>query len=115
MSAVKGHDMTRYWRLVSVEGPVSGTFWVTRPDKKRRGEIHVHAVDVTLWDEDRNFGRCFTTKDVTATVTGVPDLGIVRGRWADLTEDDAEHLKAAVLAAANAVEWPTDTEAGESR
>ena len=37
MSAVKGHDMTRYWRLVSVEGPVSGTFWVTRPDKKRRG------------------------------------------------------------------------------
>jgi len=106
VSAVKGYDMTRYWRLVSVQGIVSGTFWVTRPDEKRRGKIHVHAVDVTLWDEDRNFGRCFTTKDVTATVIdGVPDLGIVRGRWADLTEDDAEHFKAAVLAAANAVEW----------
>ena len=102
----KGFDMSRYWRLVSVEGPASGTFWVTRPDEKRRGQIHVHVVEVTLWDEDRRFGRCFATKDVTATVTdGVPDLGIVRGRWADLTEDDAERLKAAVLAAANAIDW----------
>ncbi len=108
--------MSRYWRLVSVEGPVSGTFWVTRPDEKRRGQIHVYTVDVTLWDEERAFGRCFTTKDVTATVIdGVPDLGIVRGRWADLTEDDAEHFKAAVLAAANAVEWPADAEAGEDQ
>ena len=116
MSAVKGHDMSRYWRLVSVEGIVSGTFWVDRPDEKRRGQIHVHTVDVNIWDEDRRFGRRLTTKDVTATVTdGVPDLRIVRGRWADLTEDDAEHLKAAVLAAANAVEWPVDPEAGESR
>ena len=117
MSAIKGHDMSHFWRLVSVEGPVSGTFWVTRPDEKRRGQIHVSAVDVTLWDDERRrFGRCFATKDVTATVTdGVPDLGIVRGRWADLTEDDAERLKAAVLAAANAVEWPTDTEAGEDQ
>ena len=116
MSAIKGHDMSHFWRLVSVEGPVSGTFWVTRHDEKRCGQIRVHAVDVTLWDEDRRFGRCLTTKDVTATVIdGVPELGIVRGRWADLTEDDAEHLKAAVLAAASAVEWPTDAEAGESR
>ena len=112
----RGWDMTRYWRLVSVEGIVSGTFWVTRPNEKRRGQIYVHTVDVNIWDEDRRFGRCLTTKDVTATVTdGVPDLGIVRGRWADLTEDDAEHLKAAVLAAANAVDWPADPEAGESR
>jgi hypothetical protein len=103
----RGWDMTRYWRLVSVDGgPVTGTFWVTRPDEERRGKIHVYAVDVTLWDEERTFGRCFTTNDVTATVIdGVPDLGIVRGRWADLTEDDAEHFKAAALAAANAVEW----------
>ena len=106
MSAVKGHDMSHHWRLVSVEGIVSGTFWVTRPDEKRRGKIHVHAVDVTLWDEERAFGRCFATNDVTATViNGVPELGIVRGRWADLTEDDAENLRAAVLAAANAIEW----------
>ena len=97
--------MTRYWRLVSVEGIVSGTFWVTRPDE-RRGQIRVSAVDVTLWDEERAFGRCFATNDVTATVIdGVPRLGVVRGRWADLTEDDAENLRAAVLAAANAIEW----------
>ena len=117
MSAVKGFDMSRYWRLVSVEGgPVTGTFWATRPDEKRRGQIHVYTVDVTLWDEERAFGRRFTTNDVIATVIdGVPDLGIVRGRWADLTEDDAEHLKAAVLAAANAVEWPADAEAGEDQ
>ena len=102
----RGWDMTRYWRLVSVEGIVSGTFWVTRPDEERRGQIYAHTGDVNIWDEERRFGRCLTTKDVTATVIdGVPDLGIVRGRWADLTEDDAEHLKAAVLAAANAVEW----------
>ena len=105
MSAVKGHDMSHHWRLVSVEGPASGTFWVTRPDE-RRGQIRVSAVDVTLWDEERAFGRCFATNDVTATVIdGVPRLGVVRGRWADLTEDDAENLKAAVLAAANAIEW----------
>ena len=115
MSAAKGYDMTRYWRLASVEGPASGTFWVTRPDE-RRGQIRVSAVDVTLWDEERAFGRCFATNDVTATVIdGVPRLGVVRGRWADLTEDDAENLKAAVLAAANAIEWPADAEAGESR
>lgn len=107
MSAVKGHDMSHHWRLVSVEGGlVTGTFWVTRPSEKRRGQIYVYTVDVNIWDEDRGFGRCLTTKDVTATVIdGVPDLRIIRGRWADLTEDDAEHLKAAVLAAANAVEW----------
>lgn len=106
MSAAKGYDMTRYWRLASVEGPASGTFWVTRPDEKRRGQIRVSAVDVTLWDEERAFGRCFATNDVTATVIdGVPRLGVVRGRWADLTKDDAENLKAAVLAAANAIEW----------
>ena len=105
MSAAKGYDMTRYWRLASVGGPASGTFWVTRPDE-RRGQIRVSAVDVTLWDEERAFGRCFATNDVTATVIdGVPDLGIVRGRWADLPEADAEHFKAAVLAAANAIEW----------
>jgi len=116
VSAVKGYDMSRYWRLVSVEGIVSGTFWVDRPDEKRRGQIYVSTVDVTLWDEDRRFGRCLTTKDVTATVVdGVADLGIIRGRWADLTEDDAEHLKAAVLAAANAVEWPADAEAAALR
>ena len=66
MSAVKGYDMTRYWRLVSVQGIVSGTFWVTRPNEKRRGQIYVHTVDVNIWDEDRRFGRCLTTKDVTA-------------------------------------------------
>lgn len=106
MTVVKGWDMTRYWRLVSVQGLASGTFWVTRPDEKRRGLAHVYTVDVILWDEVRSFGRGFTTNDVAATVIdGVPDLGTVRGRWADLTEEDVKNMKSAVLAAANAAEW----------
>lgn len=106
MTVVKGWDMARYWRLVSVQGLASGTFWVTRPDEERRGLTHVYTVDVILWDEVRSFGRGFTTNDVVATVIdGVPDLGTVRGRWTDLTEEDVKNMKSAVLAAANAAEW----------
>ena len=51
MSAVKGYDMTRYWRLVSVQGIVSGTFWVTRPDEKRRGQFGKHRLEHLFDDE----------------------------------------------------------------
>ena len=86
MSAVKGHDMSHHWRLVSVEGGlVTGTFWVTRPSEKRRGQIYVYTVDVNIWDEDRGFGRCLTTKDAPEPVD--PDSADRQCAWADYRKD----------------------------
>ena len=114
MSAVKGHDMSHHWRLVSVDGgPVTGTFWVQRP---RRMGTWVIAVDVTLWDEGRTWGSVLIPGDLSAMVEGgAVDLAVLRPRSNEefVREREAE-IKAAVLAAVAAVEWPTDTEAGES-
>ena len=116
MSAVKGHDMSHHWRLVSVDGgPVSGTFWVQRP--RLTAATWVIAVDVTVWDEDRTWGLVLIPGDLSAMVKdGVVDLAVLRPRGNEefVREREAD-IKAAVLAAANAVEWPADAEAGESR
>ena len=60
-------DMSRYWRLVSVSDcPVTGTFWVSRPDQQ--GTL-VQAVKVTVWaDPQRTWGRVVT--DMIAWVKG---------------------------------------------
>jgi hypothetical protein len=103
-----GFDMSRFWRLVSVEGgPVEGTFWVRRPD---RHGVTVTAVDVTVWgDDERTWGRNVRSMaafivgdevDIPEYVIGHRDLSRVLARL-----DDA---KAAVLAAARAVEWGDD-------
>ena len=59
--------MTRYWRLVSVEGgPVTGTFWVRRPSGR---ETVVTAVDVTVWADDAHTcGR--NIRDMAALIVG---------------------------------------------
>ena len=98
-----GHDMSRYWRLVSVEvGPVTGTFWVRRPD--RRGAI-VTAVDVTVWaDDERTWGR--NVRSMTAFVEGDNvRLGYIDPHVRDDVLDRSDDVRAAVLAAARAAEW----------
>ena len=103
----KGHDMSRYWRLVSVEnGRVTGTFWVDAPDK--RGRRSVKAVDVTVWADDaRTWGRAVT--DLTAFLDGDGEVDIPPHMIREQVRDDVlaqiDAMKAACLAAVNAVEW----------
>ena len=98
-------DMSRYWRLVSVSDcPVTGTFWVSRPDQQ--GTL-VQAVKVTVWaDPQRTWGRVVT--DMIAWVKGdavhLPEH-IAGASASPAVLDRAEAIKAAVLAAARAVDW----------
>jgi hypothetical protein len=104
-----GHDMSRYWRLVSNDGGlITGTWWVTRPD--RRGEQHVKPIDVTMWSEGRHSGLVLHSEDFTAFVRGGEVEPInVRARLAHVeAEANArlDEIAAAVLAVAAAPEWP---------
>lgn len=87
-----GHDMSRYWRLVSNDGGlITGTWWVTRPDK--RGEQHVKPIDVTMWDENHRSGLTLQMYDFTAFVKGGDVEPIqVRARHAHVqAEAEARH------------------------
>ena len=104
-----GHDMSHYWRLVSNDGGlVTGTWWVTRPD--RRGEQHVKPIDVTMYSEGRHSGLILHSEDFTAFVRGGEVEPInVRARLAHVeAEANArlDEIAAAVLAVAAAPEWP---------
>ena len=121
---VKGYDMSRYWRLASTDGgEVVGTWWVSRPD--RRGTVHVKPIDVLLWAEGRHHGWTLKSDDFTAFITdGVVEPINVHSRHDHVTHEAMSRLpeiEAAVLAAAAAVEWPTDdtasttTTEGESK
>lgn len=105
-----GHDMSRYWRLVSNDGGfITGTWWVTRPDEKRGGEQQVRPIDVTMWNEGRHFGVVLEQGAFAAFVKGgeVEPLH-VRGRDHIVAEVRERHdeIVAVVLAVAAAVEWP---------
>jgi len=105
---VTGHDMSRYWRLVSVEGgPITGTVWVSIP---RKGEQTVKAVDMTLWaDEKHSWGRLI--KDMTAFIrNGVVEISkhMIEERVREDVLDQIDAVKVAILAAAAAVTWPAD-------
>jgi hypothetical protein len=108
-----GHDMSRYWRLVSNEGGlITGTWWVTRPD--HRGEQHVKPIDVVMWSEGRNSGLMLHSEDFTAFVKGGEVEPInVRSRHAHVeAEANArlDEIAAAVLAVATAPDWPAGGE-----
>ena len=117
MSAVKAFDMSRYWRLVSVEGGrVNGTFWVQWP---KYGMTWVSAVDVAIWDEElrRTWGHALTRGELSATVKdGTVDIRVLRpGVNEEFVRECEVDIKDAILAAVAAVEWPDDAEAGESQ
>ena len=114
MSEPKGHDMSRHWRMVAVDGGrVTGTWWVTRPD--RRGEVHVKPIDVTIWNgPERHWGRfCTDTRGLTAFVKGA-ELSIpehmIRGPWRDDALAALDEVAASIRAAVAAVEWEADDE-----
>lgn len=110
-SEPKGHDMSRSWRLVSVEGGcVTGTFWVAAPSRKCRQVVK--AVDVLVWvNEERIWGRVVT--DMTAFVEG-GEVHINPRMIDEQVRDDVlaqiDAMKSAVKAAADAVEWGEDDE-----
>ena len=106
---MKAHDMSDYWRLVNVSGGrVSGTFWVSAPTA--RDVIWVRAVDVTVWaDDDRRWGRHVTdmTADVKDGAVGLTAHMIGSPVREDVLEQ-REAVEAAILAAAQAVDWQED-------
>lgn len=107
-----GHDMSRYWRLVTNDGGlITGTWWVTRPDKGRQ---HVKPIDVVMWSEGRHHGLALKPDDFTAFVAdGVVEPISVRARHDHVTHEATSRLaeiEAAVLAVIAGAEWS----AGES-
>ena len=107
----KGHDMSRYWRLVRNDsGLVTGIWWVTRPDRK--GCQHVKPIDVVMWSEGRNHGLVLHSEDFTAFVTdGEVEPINVRARHDHVTHEAMgrrDEIEAAVLAVVAAVEWPEE-------
>ena len=116
--APRGHDMSRYWRLVSSDGGlVTGTWWVTRPDERRGGEQHVKPIDVIMWDEGRHHGLVLHSEDFTAFVRDGEVEPIQPRARHDHVNIEAnsrlDELAAVVLAVAAAPEWPTEPTATE--
>lgn len=108
-----GHDMSRFWRLVSNDGGlITGTWWVTRAD--RRGEQHVKPIDVVMWSEGRNSGLTLRSDDFTAFIKdGQVEPINVRARHSHVeAEANArlDEIAAAVLAVATAPDWPAGGE-----
>ena len=103
MSTVHGYDMSRFQRIIAVEGGrVTGLFHVL---STKRGDYHVKPIDVTIWDDDRISGRVLYSGDLTAFVEGgevdIPPHMIRREKHADVLEAMGameSAVRAAVLA-----------------
>ena len=100
-------DMSKFWRLVSVTRPrVSGAFWVARRGDRPTDRASVATVEVTVWNEGRQWGRVLTTKDLTAWINddGTVDLPkhMIRSDVRDDVEDAWDEMLAAIKAAAEA-------------
>lgn len=95
--------MSALWRLVHVSGPVRGTFWVSYGFK---GAVRVQAIDVTIWCADA--GRSRVVRELYACVEdGQVDIPehMIGSEVRDCVLDRLDDMKAAVLAAAEAVTW----------
>jgi hypothetical protein len=114
-----GHDMSRYWRIVTNEGGlITGTWWVTRPDD-RRGTSHVKPIDVVMWSEGKHHGLTLKPDDFTAFVTdGVVEPISVRAHHDYVTREAESRLpeiEAVVLAVIAAVDWPSSPSADQQQ
>lgn len=107
-----GHDMSRHWRLVSNDGGlITGTWWVTRPDEKRRQ--HVKPIDVVMWSEGGHHGLTLHSDDFTAFVTdGEVEPIRAHAHHDHVTREAnarADELAAVVRVVASCIEWPEVT------
>lgn len=108
-TAPNGYDLSDHLRLVLVIGSrVGGTFQVSRIS--RRLGVAVQAVNVTVWLDDKALRGRSVTRGRAYVKGGLAD---VKARsfdpevWPDV-EWRLDEFKAAVLAAAAAVEWPAE-------
>ena len=107
----RGYDMSRHWRLVSnSDGLVTGTWWVTRPNRK--GEQHVKPIDVVMWNEGKHSGVTLHLDDFTAFIKGGEVEPISARSHHSHIESEAnaraDEIAAVVLMVASAVEWPAE-------
>ena len=111
MNETKGHDMSRYWRLVSNDGGlITGTWWVTKPDNN--GRQHVKPIDVVMWSEGRHHGLTLHSDDFTAFVKdGEVEPIQAHAHHDHVTREAnarADEIADVVLAVVAAVDWPED-------
>lgn len=116
MEPTSGHDMSRYWRLVSNEGGlITGTWWVTRAN--RRGAQHVKPIDVVMWSEGRHSGLTLHMDDLTAFIkAGRVEPIDIRSRHSHVEAEARgrlDEIASAVLAVAAAADWPEEASDGE--
>jgi hypothetical protein len=108
MSALRAFDLTRFQRLVAVEGGlVTGTFAVM-PATRAERESWVKAYDVVLWsDDEHSSGLVLYSNDLTCAVRdGAAELSIFDTRKEAAIRDAWPHLKVAVEGALAAFPAP---------
>lgn len=98
-------DMSKFWRLVSVNSPrISGTFWVCRRGDRPSDQTSVQSVEVTVWHEDRHYGRSLGSKDLLAWIENDGTVKLpkhmIRSDVLPDVEDAWDEMLAAIKAAA---------------
>lgn len=101
------HDMSRYQRLIFVEGgSVTGKFKVS-PPLHEGGHGEVEANGVVLWDEDSDSGLILHSNDMMCFVDdGVAELAYCNSNKEAAILAAWPHIKLAVEAAAAAFPAP---------
>lgn len=100
---MKTYDLSRYQRLVGVEGGlVTGTFAVLLPVGGRDRTVWVRTHDVTVWhDPEHRSGRVLYSGDLTGSVQGgVAEISehMIGARVRDDVLAVKDEMKAALVA-----------------
>ena len=114
---IKAYDMGRFQRIVGVEAPrITGMFRVLSM-KDEREETLVWPLDMTIWFDNKHWGRTYDADDFTAKVkAGVVNLDAndVRDSKRAEVEEVIEELRAVILAVSKAAAYqdadPTEQE-----
>lgn len=97
---MRAFDMSRYERVIATEGDVRGSFVVHGVLKD--GELRIFRVeilDVTLWDDDRGWGRIINPGEFDVDITdGVLTVGKRRAESKKHDIDEFEDRINATLA-----------------
>lgn len=101
MSKPTAHDMTRFWRIFTIQhGRVNGTFIV------RAGKDRVHNVtpeDVTLYgDDEHSWGRVLHSTDLTAFVSEDGSIDLPEHMIKESLRDDVLDARDDLLSAIRA-------------
>lgn len=108
MTEMRAFDMGRFQRIVFVEGNrVSGLFKVLST-KKSSDSFWVSSCEMTIYSEDKSYGRVFHSGDLSAeVVAGEVELAehmVASNKLAD-AKDAWDELLEAILAASEAARF----------